>query len=189
MEEPHARLFYVMGASGAGKDSIIAAARARLAGSPHVRFAVRYITRPASAGGEQHCPLSRAEFERRRARGDFLLHWESHGLCYGVDQGVAEWLAQGRHVVLNGSRGYLAEAHRRVPAPVLPVLVDVDPLVLAARLRARGRESEAEIAQRMARAQAFADAVPGNAAVIDNNGTLATAVNRFLALVAGGTGS
>ena len=46
-----ARLFYLVGASGSGKDSLLGYARGKLAGAPDVLFAHRYITRPADAGG------------------------------------------------------------------------------------------------------------------------------------------
>jgi ribose 1,5-bisphosphokinase len=45
-----ARLFYVIGASGAGKDTLLRYARVRVGGSGGVVFAHRYITRPAAAG-------------------------------------------------------------------------------------------------------------------------------------------
>ena len=179
----NARLFYLIGASGAGKDSLIEAARERMAGSSNVRFAVRYVTRPRHAGGERHRPLSAEEFKRRRRRGDFLLAWESHGLCYGIDHQAADWLAEGRDVVVNGSRGYLAEARRRVPGHLIPVVVTVRPEVLRERLRRRGRESEVEIEDRLGRSRTLAGALPEDAVVIDNNSRLAEAVDRFHALL------
>ncbi len=50
-----ARLIYVMGASGSGKDSLMRYAREKLAKHSNIVFAHRYITRPADAGGENHC--------------------------------------------------------------------------------------------------------------------------------------
>ena len=64
------RLVYVVGPSGAGKDSIIAYARERLGANCHV-FARRHITRPADSGGEDHIAISQADFERDRAAGRF----------------------------------------------------------------------------------------------------------------------
>ena len=77
------RLIAVMGPSGAGKDALIAYARAK-SDPAQVIVAHRYITRPAGAGGENHVALSAAEFAARRAAGLFALAWESHGLAYGV---------------------------------------------------------------------------------------------------------
>ena len=51
------RLVYVIGPSGAGKDSIIAYARQRVSADRHV-FARRHITRPADSGGEDHIAMT-----------------------------------------------------------------------------------------------------------------------------------
>ena len=58
------RLIYVMGPSGAGKDSLLDALRQRLCGLP-VAFPRRYITRAASAGGEHHIPVSPEQLDKR----------------------------------------------------------------------------------------------------------------------------
>ena len=49
---------------------------------------------------------------------------------------IDEWLAQGYDVLVNGSRGYLAQARRRYP-DLLAVLLGVKPEVLRQRLLAR----------------------------------------------------
>ncbi len=43
---------YVMGPSGAGKDSVLDRARALLSVNATIAFAHRYITRPSDIGGE-----------------------------------------------------------------------------------------------------------------------------------------
>lgn len=78
------RLFYVIGPSGSGKDSLMRYARASLAGDPSVVFAHRYITRPMELHGENHVALTETEFDARLAAGLFAMHWESHGLRYGI---------------------------------------------------------------------------------------------------------
>ena len=77
-----ARLIYLMGPSGAGKDSLLAALRADADRAPLV--AHRYITRPADAGCENHIALSEPEFLRRRAKGLFALDWQAHQQRYGA---------------------------------------------------------------------------------------------------------
>ena len=47
-------LVYVMGPSGAGKDSVLERARAMLSADQPIAFAHRYITRPPDIGGENH---------------------------------------------------------------------------------------------------------------------------------------
>lgn len=56
------RIFYVIGASGAGKDSLIAYARRVLNGDEGVLFAHRYITRLLDGNSENFIALSTAEF-------------------------------------------------------------------------------------------------------------------------------
>lgn len=174
------RLVYVVGASGAGKDSVMSYARARLAGHPVV-FAHRYITRPAAAGGENHVALTDAEFLRRRSAGCFVMDWASHGHLYGVGCEIVQWLAADLVVVANGSRAYLPVARLRVPG-LLAVEISAAPEALAERLAQRGRESAKEIDARLLRARMAADDRTG-LTVIDNSGPLAVAGTAFVGLL------
>jgi len=72
--------------------------------------------------------------------------------------------------VVNGSRLHLAQAQGRFGSKLLPVCLQVSPDVLAARLRQRGREDEAEIARRLARA---AQPQPDGCLILNNDGALA----------------
>ena len=145
-----ARLIYLMGPSGSGKDSLLAHARALLAAEAGVVIAHRCITRPADAGGENHVALTREEFLARRKARLFARDWESHGLCYGIGLELNLWLAKGSTVVVNGSRDYLREACSRYPE-LLPVAVAVSAPTLQRRLLARGREDAAGINRRLQR--------------------------------------
>ena len=90
------RLFAVVGPSGAGKDTLMAAAAARV---PALRLARRVITRPADAGGEDFDGVTEAAFQRRLAAGAFALHWQAHGLHYGIPAAIDQDLAAGRCVL------------------------------------------------------------------------------------------
>jgi ribose 1,5-bisphosphokinase len=177
------RLVYVIGPSGAGKDSIIAYARNRLgaAGEGHI-FARRHITRPAESGGEDHIPIAAEDFDRDHVAGRFALCWHGNGLSYGIGAEVDLWLQAGRHVVLNGSRAYLAEASERYPT-LLPVLIRIDPAVLRQRLSARGRETPDQIEARIRRAMELEAVDHPALAVIANNGPLAEAGEAFVAML------
>jgi phosphonate metabolism protein PhnN/1,5-bisphosphokinase (PRPP-forming) len=148
------RLVAVVGPSGAGKDTLIAGARAALAGEPWLRFARRAITRPAAgAGGEDHLPMNPEEFAAARDSGAFALWWAAHGRLYGIPRGIEAELAAGRVVVANLSRAVLEEAaarHRRL----LVLEITAPAALLAARLAARGREEARDVAARLARAAA-----------------------------------
>ncbi len=143
-------LVAVVGPSGAGKDTLMDAARAALAGDPRIVFVRRAITRPAEAGGEDHLPMSRDAFTASRDAGGFALWWEAHGLFYGLPREAVDGpLSAGRTLVANLSRGVLAEAASRHPLRVLEITAPPD--ILAARLAARGREEAADVARRLAR--------------------------------------
>ncbi|EPX80389.1 phosphonate metabolism protein/1,5-bisphosphokinase (PRPP-forming) PhnN [Salipiger mucosus] len=171
-----ARLHAVVGPSGVGKDTLIDAAAARMPALHRVR---RVITRPEAAGGEDFEGVSEAEFDRRVAAGHFVLHWAAHGLRYGIPAGVREVLEAGRPAVFNGSRAMLEPAARLFPG-LRVIHVTAERAVLAERLRARGRESEAQIAARLERA---ALQIPDGLDVveIDNSGPLEEAADRLVA--------
>lgn len=174
------RLILVVGPSGAGKDSLIDAARTALAGEPSFVFPRRIVTRASDPGSEDHASLSEAEFARQQAAGAFFLSWGAHGLHYALPGSIAADLAAGRSVIANVSRAAIAEARRKHPATTV-VVVTAPAAVLAARLAARGREDAAEVQARLARA-ADEPAGPGVVTVM-NDGPLEAAVARFLAVL------
>lgn len=142
-------LILVVGPSGAGKDTLLLAARARLADNARIRFVRREITRPATPGGEPHLPIDRATFEARRDSGAYALWWEAHGLAYGIPIDIEADLASGITVVASVSRAVIAEAASRHRVRVVEITAPHD--VLAARLAARAREGADDIARRLQR--------------------------------------
>ncbi|MBE0471015.1 MAG: phosphonate metabolism protein/1,5-bisphosphokinase (PRPP-forming) PhnN [Methyloprofundus sp.] len=174
-------LFYVIGASGVGKDSLLHYARQKLASDPVV-FAHRYITRPVELNGENHVQLSSQEFATRLKHGCFKFHWHSHELDYGIGTEVDSWLNQGLNVVMNGSRGYLNQAVANHPG-LVPVLIQVNLNLLRERLLKRGRETPAQIEKRIQRAQDFTGLQAPNMQVIENNTELALAGDELVKLL------
>ncbi|PKP68649.1 MAG: phosphonate metabolism protein/1,5-bisphosphokinase (PRPP-forming) PhnN [Alphaproteobacteria bacterium HGW-Alphaproteobacteria-5] len=166
-------IFAVVGPSGAGKDTLLAGA---LAARPDLHLVRRVITRPSETGGEDFEGVSEAEFATRKARGDFALDWQAHGLRYALPR--AEVQGPG-DVVFNGSRAALAAAGRVFP-DLRVILVTAPDALLAARLAARGRESLADIGARLARASFT---LPGGteAVTVVNDGTPAQGIARLLA--------
>ncbi|WMC10917.1 ribose 1,5-bisphosphokinase [Oceanimonas pelagia] len=177
MNRQPGRLFYVMGPSGAGKDSFLQLVRTRL--PAELLVAHRYITRAAFAGGENHVELSLPEFQRRRELGLFALDWQANGHCYALGCELDSWLASGLEVMVNGSRACLPQARERFGERLVPVLVTVDGETLGKRLRARGRENEAEIRLRLARARAHDEGLPDSVWRLDNSGSLQQTLQQF----------
>jgi len=168
-------LVLVVGPSGAGKDTVLALARQALRHDTRFRFVRRVITRPANAGAEEHEPVSEAEFRCRR----FALHWQAHGLSYGIPTDITDDLARDRVVIANVSRGVITDAASRFRVHVIEITAS--PAILAQRLAARGRETEADMASRLARAVALPAAVPTDTVL--NDGTPDAAAEAFLAVL------
>ena len=170
------RLFAVVGPSGVGKDTLMEAAQLRL---PDLHVVRRVITRPSDAGGEAFEGVSPQTFAARKARGDFALDWQAHGLSYGIPVQIEALMADGVDVVFNGSRGVLADTFRKYPQ--LQVLhITASPEVLATRLAARGREDQQDIARRLKRAD-YALPQGLNVTTIRNDGALEDAVDHLCA--------
>lgn len=143
------RLIAVVGPSGVGKDSVMAGIHETL---PHVHLVRRVITRAPELGGEDYDAVSVPEFEALSENGAFAVHWGAHGLYYGIPVSVMERLNEGIDCLVNFSRTALAEAASIFPH-FLVVNITAQPETLARRLAMRGRESEAEIAKRLAQAE------------------------------------
>ncbi|WP_432696410.1 ribose 1,5-bisphosphokinase [Marinobacterium sp. YM272] len=178
-----AHLFYLMGPSGSGKDSLITGLRHRLGGQSPLLFAHRYITRCWQSGGENHVELSEREFDQRMKSGLFLLHWSANGCRYAVGREVEYWLGSGHSVLVNGSRGHLDQVRQCFGATLVPVLVCVEPEQLRERLTARGRESAEQIEERLERNRLFQQQLEGQAELLDNSGDLEQSVIQLTRLV------
>lgn len=176
------RLIYLMGPSGSGKDSVLQAASAPLA-ELDCRIVRRVITRSAEARGEDAHSVSVDEFAVLERSGAFAMSWRANGLHYGIPREIDDWLAAGHDVLVNGSRKYLPEARRRYPH-LIAILLKVDAEVLRQRLLKRGRETLAEIEERLARNAHFADGLPGPLVELDNSVSLAVTVGHLLNLLA-----
>ncbi len=148
-------LILVVGPSGAGKDTLLLAARAQLPVDAPIRFAVREVTRPETPGGEQHVPIDFPTFVARRESGAYALWWEAHGLSYGIAADIADDLAKGVTVVASVSRAVIEQAAAKFPVRVVEITAPIE--VLAARLAARGRESEADVTKRLQRSVPLPD--------------------------------
>lgn len=171
------RLFAVVGPSGAGKDTLMAAARAA---QPSIALVRRVITRPRAATGEDFDAVSEPEFARRLAAGHFALHWRAHGLHYAIPEAELAPMTLGP-LLFNGSRAAVPAALVRFPDLVV-IRVTAPSAVLIERLLARGREAREDIEARVQRASYE---LPEGLNLIDvrNDGPLADGVARFLAAV------
>ena len=173
------RLFYVVRASGVGKDGLLDYARRQLSNTHPIMFAHRYITRPAARGSDYEVALSEGEFALRKRHGLFVMDWESRGLRYGIGNEVNYWLAMGMSVVVKGSRTYLGEALRAYPdMTVIWVVAEPEAVELRASRRSRdsGRQSGRERMSRLSQRRIVH---------ISNNESLTPAGEELVAVLVG----
>lgn len=167
------RLVYVIGPSGAGKDSVLSGLRQVWAETTSAHWARRTITRPAQTDGEQHEAVDTQTFEQLKFANAFAMRWEANGLSYGIRTTEVLPIRDGHWVFVNGSRAWLAQLLQDWPQATV-VHIGAAPSVLAHRLAARGRESADAVAARLQRQIDLE--LPAGSICIDNNGLVADAV-------------
>jgi guanylate kinase len=145
----------VTGPSGVGKGTLIRALMRRV---PGLRLSVSATTRPPRRGerdGVSYHFLSREEFERRAAAGDFVEHADYAGNRYGtlrseLEQGVAAGVPVVLEIEVQGAR----QVRTAIPDAVAVFIAPPGPEALRERLGRRGTDTAEEVAARLATAQA-----------------------------------
>jgi len=177
------KLVLVVGPSGAGKDSLIDAAKKHFTGDANFVFPRRVITRHATQAAEDHDTLSPEAFLRAQAQGAFFLDWQAHDLSYGLPASMGDDLRLGKVVIVNVSRTVLAKAAEVWPNTTV-IVVTAPPHILAARVSARARKEDGDIQKRISRSiDAPTDTLPR--IIISNDRTLEEAAQEFYAAING----
>ncbi len=172
------RLILVVGPSGAGKDTLIACVRERLAGDEAYLFPRRIVTRPPSPA-EDNIEADAETFTAIARAGGFALTWSAHGHSYGIPAAIDHALHEGRTVLSNVSREIVAAARLRY-ANVTVIEITAPADVLRARIAGRSRPSDGDAANRAARRVASS---AGPDVVIVNDTGVEEAAGRLLAVV------
>ena len=169
--------------SGGGKTTI---ARELLRRRQDVGYSVSCTTREPRAGevdGRDYYFLSRAEFARRRAQGEFAESAEVHGNLYGTLRSEVERvLAAGKHVIMDIDVQGAVQFTRAFPQSVTIFVLPPSAEVLLERLRLRRTESKDELAKRLQSALQELQAVGGYEYVVVND-DLQKAVQRVSAII------
>jgi len=169
--------------SGGGKTTI---ARELLQRRTDLGYSVSCTTRPPRVGeveAKDYYFLSRAEFERRRDKGDFAESAQVHENMYGTLRSEVERvLGAGKHVVMaidvQGAQQFVRAFPQSVTIFVLPPSAEV----LLERLRQRQTESKDQLARRLQSALQELQAVDQYQYVVVND-DLAKAVSRVSSIV------
>jgi ribose 1,5-bisphosphokinase len=146
----NAKLIYVVGPSGAGKDSLLNWLRMQLPAQLPIAWARRTINRACTADGELHESVATTQFNRLFEGHEFAMHWAANEHLYGIRHTELGPLTQQQWVFVNGSRAHLPQAAQRYPGlTVLHITAEIE--VLRQRLLGRGRESHEAIESRLHR--------------------------------------
>lgn len=177
----NSRLIYVVGPSGAGKDTLLNWLKSRIRSSSPLHWARRTINRPPSTKehDEQHESVDEIEFENLLKQGAFAMHWEANTHRYGIRFHEIEPLHQFKWVIVSGSRWYLPVALRDYPGMTI-LHITADQELLRRRLIERGRESNKSIEERLRRVLPVITPPQSNLIEIINNGSLETVGNHML---------
>ena len=147
-------LYIVAAPSGAGKSSLV---NATLARDPQISLSISFTSRamrPGEVNGKHYHFVSAAEFEAMIAAGDFFEHALVHGDWKGTArQSVDPQLSAGRDVLLEIDWQGARQVRSKIPDAVSVFILPPSRAALEERMRKRGQDSEAVIAQRLAAAR------------------------------------
>ncbi len=147
-------LYIVAAPSGAGKSSIVNAVLKRV---DDVALSISYTSR-AARPGERHAQhyhfISKPEFERMIAEGQFFEYALVHGDYKGTaSDSVLPLLEKGLDVLLEIDWQGARQVRQRIPEAKSIFILPPSKKALEMRMRNRGQDSEAVIAQRLAAAR------------------------------------
>jgi guanylate kinase len=143
-------LFIITSPSGGGKGTLI---REVLRSVPKVGYSVSFTTRRQRAGeehGKHYYFVSREEFEKKVAEGEFLEWANVHGNLYGTSRAQVESeLNLGRDIILEIDVQGAEIVKNLVPEAVGVFILPPSFEVLRERLTARQTESAADLQIRL----------------------------------------
>ncbi len=144
------RLFVIAAPSGAGKTSLV---RALVQREPSLRFSVSYTTRaqrPNEVEGRDYFFVTRDEFERMVAAGEFLEHARVFDNCYGTSRRqVEQSLEAGQDLILEIDWQGARQIRRALPECISIFILPPSRAELERRLRGRGTDAEDVIRRRL----------------------------------------
>ncbi|HEV7528792.1 MAG TPA: guanylate kinase [Solirubrobacteraceae bacterium] len=180
-----ARVFVITGPSGVGKGTLIRGLMERL---PDLQLSVSATTRaprPGERDGVDYHFLSREEFDRRVARGDFVEHADYAGRSYGTLRSELEdRVAAGVPVVLEIEVQGARQVRGAMPEAVQVFIAPPSLEALRTRLIGRGTDDADEVERRLKVAEQELAAQPEFGHVVVND-RLDDALDQLAAIVAG----
>ncbi|HWY18858.1 MAG TPA: guanylate kinase [Solirubrobacteraceae bacterium] len=165
-----ARVFVITGPSGVGKGTLIRGLMERL---PQLELSVSATTRaprPGERDGVDYHFLTREEFDRKVAAGEFVEHADYAGRSYGTLRSeVAQRMLQGHPVVLEIEVQGARQVRESVPDAVQVFIAPPSLDALRTRLIGRGTDDPDEVERRLRVAEQELRAQPEFTHVVVND--------------------
>ena len=143
-------VFIISAPSGSGKSTLVSELMKRI---PDLYFSVSYTTRPPRGqerDGHEYHFISRAEFEQRLAKDEFLESAEVFGNYYGTHRTELDRAkSAGADLVLDIDVQGARQLKGKIPAAVSIFILAPSRQELEQRLRARSQDSEPVIERRL----------------------------------------
>ena len=154
MSQSEPLVLIVSGPSGSGKSTLVQ----KILELPGTMLAVSSTTRPprtTESHGKWYNFVSEAQFREMVARGEFLEYAQVFGKnWYGTPRkSIDEALAQKKDLVLEIDVQGALQVKHKLPGAVAVFVLPPSRAELENRIRARGQDSEDEIARRLERAR------------------------------------
>ena len=147
-------VFIISAPSGSGKSTLVGKLMKCI---PDLRFSVSYTTRPPRGqerDGHEYHFISRAEFEERLAKDEFLESAEVFDNYYGTHRSELELAAAaGADLVLDIDVQGARQLKGKIPHAVSIFILPPSRQVLEERLRTRSQDSETVIGRRLEEAK------------------------------------
>jgi guanylate kinase len=165
-----ARVFVITGPSGVGKGTLIRGLMERL---PQLELSVSATTRaprPGERDGVEYHFLTREEFDRKVAAGEFVEHADYAGRSYGTLRSeLAGRVQAGIPVVLEIEVQGARQVRAALPDAVQVFIAPPSSAALRARLVGRGTDDGEEVERRLRVAEHELEAQPEFAHVVVND--------------------
>ena len=143
-------VFIISAPSGSGKSTLV---HRLLQTVPGLTFSISYTTRPprpSETNGVDYVFISRAEFEARLARNEFLEYAEVFGNYYGTNRDSFEnAVHEGKDLLLDIDVQGARQLKVAIPEAISIFVLPPSREVLEQRLRARSQDSEEVIERRL----------------------------------------
>jgi guanylate kinase len=180
-----ARVFVITGPSGVGKGTLIRGLMERIDGLELSVSATTRAPRPGEQDGVDYHFLSREEFDRRVAEGDFVEHADYAGRSYGTLRSELEARVEaGVPVVLEIEVQGARQVRAAMPEAVQVFIAPPSLAALRTRLVGRGTDDAQEVDRRLQVAEQELAAQPEFAHVVVND-RLEDALERLVEIVRG----